>query len=155
MTASSLRLSSQPFSSPGGTTSASWRLPRLRHLPASPNESLTTISVRPASFRPATRLEPMKPAPPVTNNIAHPRQLLAPLCPSAFARATSLPKKRKMAPHRPGAPRTPQRHYGHTGQALNGKLPGLRAHLPRCDTKGGSPPYVLTNESKFVYFFPS
>src|SRR5215472_10343210 len=69
MTASSLRLSSQPASSPGDTTSASWRLPRLRHLPASPSASLTTMSVRPASLRAATRLDPMNPAPPVTNNM--------------------------------------------------------------------------------------
>src|SRR6266446_6087586 len=82
MTASSLRLSSQPISSPGGTTSASWRLPRLRHLPPSPKESLTTMSVRPASLRPAIRLEPMNPAPPVTNNIAHPPPFLPPFAPA-------------------------------------------------------------------------
>src|SRR4029450_12899551 len=58
MTASSLRRSSQPISSPGGTTSASWRLPRLRHFPASPSASLTTMSVRPASLTPATRRPP-------------------------------------------------------------------------------------------------
>src|SRR5262252_4678209 len=80
MTASSLRRSSQPISSPGGTTSASWRLPRLRHLPASPNASLTTMSVRPASLRPAIRLDPMKPAPPVTNSIPT-RSCWAPFAP--------------------------------------------------------------------------
>ena len=69
MTASSLRPSSQRMSWPGGTRSASPRLPRLRHLPSLPSASLTAISVRPASLRPATRLEPMNPAPPVTNNI--------------------------------------------------------------------------------------
>src|SRR5262245_49281188 len=78
MTASSLRPSSQPISSPGGTTSASWRLPRLRHLPVSPRASLTTMSVRPASLRPATRFDPMNPAPPVTNSIPHPPQLSPP-----------------------------------------------------------------------------
>src|SRR5215475_4138111 len=120
MTASSLRLSSQPTSSPGGTTSATRHLPRLRHLPASPNESLTTMSVRPASFRPATRLEPMKPAPPVTNNITHPPPLLPPLCPRALARATSSPEKRKVACGRP-----PWR-AARTGQALAAKLAAFR-----------------------------
>src|SRR5262245_3043773 len=81
MTASSLRRSSQPISSPGGTTSANWRLPRLRHLSALPNASLTTISVRPASLRPATRLDPMNPAPPVTNNIRPRRQCCPPFAP--------------------------------------------------------------------------
>ena len=43
--------------------------PRLRHLPSVPSTSLTTISVRPASLRPATTFDPINPAPPVTNNI--------------------------------------------------------------------------------------
>src|SRR5579863_3735256 len=68
-TASSLRPSSQCARSPGGTKSASCRLPRLRHLPSSPRLSLTAMSLRPASLRLATRLDPMNPAPPVTNNI--------------------------------------------------------------------------------------
>src|SRR5205807_7708136 len=87
---------------------------------------------------PATRLEPMKPAPPVTNNIAHLRQLLAPLCPSAFARATSLPKKRKMAPHRPGAPRTPQRHYGAHWTGTKWQATGPSGSSARLRHEGGS-----------------
>src|SRR5258708_2279746 len=89
MTAWSGRRASQPISSPGGTTSASWRFPRLRHLSALPSASLTTISVRPASLRPATRLDPMNPAPPVTNNIRPPPPALPSLCPRAPRRATS------------------------------------------------------------------
>src|SRR5262249_55131243 len=102
MTASSLRLSSQPASSPGDTTSASWRLPRLRHLPASPSASLTTMSVRPASLRPATRLDPMNPAPPVTNNIRPRRQVL----PFPFA------------PGRPGVKLPGPRGWGGRGEIL-------------------------------------
>src|SRR5580693_5978161 len=68
-TASSLRPSSQRKRSAGGTKSAIWRLERLRHLPSLPRMSLTAISVRPASLRPATTFDPMNPAPPVTNNI--------------------------------------------------------------------------------------
>src|SRR6185312_4979061 len=68
-TASSLRPSSQRRSSPAGTNSASWRDARLRHFCPVPRISLTAMSVRPASFRLATTFEPMKPAPPVTNNI--------------------------------------------------------------------------------------
>src|SRR5262245_28244510 len=73
MTASSLRLSSQPNSSLGGTTSATCRLPRLRHLPSAPSSSLTAVSARPASLRLATTVDPMKPAPPVTNNMPAPQ----------------------------------------------------------------------------------
>ena len=69
MTASSLRPSSQRNRSAGGTTSASCRLARLRHLPSVPSTSLTTMSVRPASFRAATTFEPINPAPPVTKSI--------------------------------------------------------------------------------------
>ena len=70
MTASSLRPSSHAISSPGGTTSATWRLARLRHLASSwPNWSLTTTSAWPASLRLATTFDPMKPAPPVTKNM--------------------------------------------------------------------------------------
>ena len=54
---------------PAGTKSASWRPARLRHLPSLPRISLTAMSVRPASLRLATTFDPMKPAPPVTNNI--------------------------------------------------------------------------------------
>src|SRR5678815_147263 len=72
MTASSLRLPSQANSSPGGTTSASRRLARLRHLSSLPKWSLTTMSLRPASFRLATTFDPMNPAPPVTNSIPTP-----------------------------------------------------------------------------------
>src|SRR5215207_5561559 len=72
MTASSLRLPSQPKRSPGGTTSASRRLPRLRHFSSLPKWSLTTMSLRPASFRLATTFDPMNPAPPVTNSIPTP-----------------------------------------------------------------------------------
>src|SRR5208282_1780660 len=68
-TASSLRPSSQRQSSAGGTKSASWRLPRLRHLPSLPRTSLTAMSARPASLRLATTFDPMKPAPPVTKSI--------------------------------------------------------------------------------------
>ena len=69
MTASSLRPSSQANRSSGGTTSASWRFARLRHLPCEPRTSLTTTSLRPASLRLATMFDPMNPAPPVTNSI--------------------------------------------------------------------------------------
>src|SRR5271154_2832050 len=69
ITASSLRVSSQRISSPGGTKSANRRPVRLRHLPSLPSVSLTAISVRPASLRLATTFDPMNPAPPVTNNI--------------------------------------------------------------------------------------
>src|ERR1700730_18641136 len=69
MTASSLRFSSQANRSAGKMKSASWRFPRFRHLQSLPSISLTATSLRPASFRPATTFEPMKPAPPVTKNI--------------------------------------------------------------------------------------
>src|SRR5580693_4109961 len=69
ITASSLRPSSQRIRSAGGTKSATCRLPRLRHLPSLPRLSLTATSVRPASLRLATRLDPMNPAPPVTSSI--------------------------------------------------------------------------------------
>src|SRR5579872_53163 len=69
ITASSLRPSSQRRRSAGGTKSATCRPPRLRHLPSLPRLSLTAMSVRPASLRLATRLDPMNPAPPVINNI--------------------------------------------------------------------------------------
>src|SRR5262249_14988575 len=142
MTASSLRLSSQPTSSPGGTTSATWHLPRLRHLSASPNESLTTMSVRPASFRPATRLEPMKPAPPVTNNIAHPPPLLPPLCPRALARATCSPEKRKNGL----CPPAPRAHWtGTSWQAT-----GLAAQLPLRGINRTSPLAQIMNLNSFI-----
>ncbi len=80
MTASSLRPSSQRGRSAGGMKSASWRFCRLRHFVSLPSISFTTTSPRPASFRLATTFEPMKPAPPVTNNIdARPRPAGAPL----------------------------------------------------------------------------
>src|SRR5262245_51953277 len=69
MTASSFRPSSHRVRSPGGTKSASWRLRKLRHLPAVPSTSATTTSVRPPSLRLATTFDPMNPAPPVTNSI--------------------------------------------------------------------------------------
>jgi ADP-L-glycero-D-manno-heptose 6-epimerase len=53
----------------GETTSATWRLARLRHLPSAPSTSLTAMSVRPASFKAATTFEPINPAPPVTRSI--------------------------------------------------------------------------------------
>src|SRR5580700_1814841 len=68
-TASSLRPSSQRSNSPAGTNSANRRPAKLRHFCPVPRISLTAMSVRPASFRLATTFEPMKPAPPVTNNI--------------------------------------------------------------------------------------
>src|SRR6266481_1313814 len=70
ITTSSLRPFSQSDRSDGGMRSASWRLPRLRHLPSDPSISLTTTSVCPASFRSATTFDPMNPAPPVTSNIS-------------------------------------------------------------------------------------
>ena len=69
MTASSLRASSQRNRSPVPTTSASRRLARFRHFWSVPSTSLTTTSVRPASFKAATTFEPMNPAPPVTKSI--------------------------------------------------------------------------------------
>src|SRR6185312_7605075 len=107
-TASSLRPSSQRIRSPGGTKSASWRLPRLRHLPSLPRLSLTAMSGRPASLRLATTFDPMNPAPPVTKYIdaAAPLELALDLarhcadspflCPSLHRRAT-LDRRR---PHR-------------------------------------------------------
>src|SRR5262245_38449641 len=86
ITPSSLRPSSQANRSPGATTSASWRLPRLRHLSPVPSTSLSTISARPASLRLATTFDPMNPAPPVTNNIRYPRRAAAPPLPFAPAR---------------------------------------------------------------------
>src|SRR5208283_900411 len=68
-TASSLRPSSQRKRSAGGTNSASCPRARLRHLPSLPRISFTAMSARPASLRLATTFDPMKPAPPVTNNI--------------------------------------------------------------------------------------
>src|SRR3954454_24905735 len=82
MTASSRRPFSQSISSEGGTTSASRRLARLRHLPSWPSTSHTATS-RPASFNAATTFDPIKPAPPVTSNMPPPavivRQSFAPL----------------------------------------------------------------------------
>src|SRR3954465_14468894 len=82
MTASSRRPFSQSISSEGGTTSASRRLARLRHLPSWPSTSHTATS-RPASFNAVTTFDPIKPAPPVTSNMSSPavivRQSFAPL----------------------------------------------------------------------------
>src|SRR6266446_5872478 len=147
MTASSLRLSSQPISSPGGTASANCRLPRLRQLPASPKQSLTTMSVRPASLRPVIRLEPMNPAPPVTNNIAHQPPFLPPFAPGHSHVQRLCPTTRKMPCCRPGAPRTLDRH-----QMASYPPFGLAA-APRREPET-SPPCPLTarNEFKFAYF---
>src|SRR6185437_16183758 len=81
MTASSLRPSSQPRSSDGGTKSASWRLARFCHFLPGPSISETTTSARPASFNAATIFDPIKPAPPVTSNIDVP----ASICTASFA----------------------------------------------------------------------
>ena len=54
---------------PAVRISAICRLARLRHFWPVPRMSLTAISACPASLRLATTFEPMKPAPPVTNNI--------------------------------------------------------------------------------------
>src|SRR4051795_8559654 len=82
MTASSRRSFSHSINSEGGTTSASRRLARLRHLPSWPSTSHTATS-RPASFNAATTFDPIKPAPPVTSNMSSPavivRQSFAPL----------------------------------------------------------------------------
>src|SRR5690606_38254970 len=50
--------------------SAISRPARLRHLPSRPSRSQTTTSRASLCSRPATRFEPMKPAPPVTTIIA-------------------------------------------------------------------------------------
>src|SRR6202011_5929249 len=90
MRASSLRPFSQAISSAGGTTSASCRLARLRHLPSWPSRSQTATSARPASFSAATTFDPIKPAPPVTSNIASPSQIRGQLCPTPNPQATPL-----------------------------------------------------------------
>src|SRR5580700_670800 len=103
-TASSLRPSSQRSRSDGGTKSASWHLPRLRHLPSSPRKSLTTMSVRPASLRLETTFDPMNPAPPVTSNIDavdrleldRPCPTNPLLCPTLVRRATGLAVGRRL-----------------------------------------------------------
>src|SRR6478672_7625835 len=77
MMASSLRPSSQVDRSAGGTTSASCRLARLRHLPSDPRKSQTTTSDRPESLSAATIFEPIKPAPPVTKNIDKPQKIVS------------------------------------------------------------------------------
>ncbi len=62
----------QPNRSAGATTSATWRLARLRHLPSLPSTSLTAISVRPATRSgPRPTFEPINPAPPVTRSIRY------------------------------------------------------------------------------------
>src|SRR3954470_11265566 len=89
ITASSRRPFSQSTSSPGGTTSASWRLARLRHLPSWPSRSQTATSARPASFNAATTFDPIKPAPPVTSNMLSPALIVTvQLCPSPARQAT-------------------------------------------------------------------
>src|SRR4030088_322198 len=89
MTASSRRPFSQSGSCAGVTTSASWRLARLRHLPSSPSRSQTATSARPASFSAAPRFDPIKPAPPVTSNIRYPALIVGwQLCPSPARQAT-------------------------------------------------------------------
>src|SRR4051812_16376469 len=88
-TASSLRPFSQSASCAGGTMSASWRLARLRHLPSWPRKSLTTTSLRPASFNAATTFDPIKPAPPVTSNMPTPALIVRrQLCPTPARQAT-------------------------------------------------------------------
>ena len=81
-TASSLRRSSQPISSAGGTTSASWRLPRLRHLPASAQRVVNHDVAAPDLVEAGDQIGPMKPAPPVTNSIR-----TRPAAPPFFAQA--------------------------------------------------------------------
>ena len=72
--------------------SASWRLARLRHLPSWPRTSQTATSARPASFSAATTFDPIKPAPPVTSNIACP-------CPDcADASFAPVPPGRQLGP---------------------------------------------------------
>src|SRR3954464_5942895 len=88
MTASSRRPFSQSISSEGGTTSASRRLARLRHLPSWPSTSHTATS-RPASFNAATTFDPIKPAPPVTSNMPSPALIVRrQLCPTPAWQAT-------------------------------------------------------------------
>src|SRR6516165_5196428 len=99
----SSRPASQADRSAGGTKSASRRFCRLRHLPSEPRWSHTATSPCPASLSRATRLDPMKPAPPVTKNMPCPetvRAAAALLCPSpgaiATRKAVSTPPRRRV-----------------------------------------------------------
>src|SRR6476620_291785 len=109
MTASSRRPCSQSISSEGGTTSASRRLARLRHLPPWPSTSHLATS-RPASFNAATTFDPIKPAPPVTSNMPFPAMIVR----QSFA---SLPRDR-------------QRRILQESQVVDPALPVHKERLP-------------------------
>src|SRR6266851_203673 len=129
ITASSLRPFSQSDRSDGGMRSASWRLPRLRHLPSDPSISLTTTSVCPASFRSATTFDPMNPAPPVTSNISA-RSLQPP-----YFRLSRFPWRCR-APRLSRASVIVKPRLGHTAKPLMMKMSNIFSCLTVIDVRG-------------------
>src|SRR5258708_5778692 len=123
--------------------SASWRLPRLRHLPSDPSISLTTTSVCPASFRSATTFDPMNPAPPVTSNIS--------------ARSLQPPDFRlSRFPWRCRAPRLSRAsvivkpHLGHTGKPLMMKMSNIFSYLTVINVRGQNSRRFLLGHGRLV-----